>query len=428
MASKSSSTGPNSTTTAPTKQARSRKAAAPQAGQDSAGRAGSAGGVVLDKQKEEKGSEVKTKSKATTATGKGTAAPALQDEAPTNPKQPRRKPRKLNKETSATPTTTPGSASTAEKSGDSAAAVELEALKSRVRGLESKVEQLYLNGTLERPSRSPRRRGKGRKNSSQQQVPTLSSTTPVPKVQDPPSDNDEEEADEELVRLEDELEVARQDLAQYRPRNRRTGVYDDDDEEGVEEIPRSDEGGGNAGSSVSKHVTLSGSYRIPLPAAVNTEDLKTIQSGVSAAQNLARGFLEQRRAASLQKSQNTTQPSTSASQPSKKPARPRPVPRSVSSSMSVIPAEDADGGKKSWSEWIGGYSVAITRAVKSIEHEAAVESQRGSASASGNGSGNTSAAPNRIKGAAKKPASAGTGKRPGVKTKLSGEQVHGLMS
>jgi hypothetical protein len=96
--------------------------------------------------------------------------------------------------------------------------------------------------------------------------------------------------------------------------------------------------------------------------------------------------------------------------------------------MSVIPAEDAEGGKKSWSEWIGGYSVAITRAVKSIEHEAAVESQRANTPAGGSGSGSGSAAPKRIAGGAKKPASAGTGKRPGVKTKLSGEQVHGLMS
>jgi hypothetical protein len=73
-------------------------------------------------------------------------------------------------------------------------------------------------------------------------------------------------------------------------------------------------------------------------------------------------------------------------------------------------------GKQSWSEWIGGYSVAISRAVKSIEHEAAVESQRVGSSSTGGGTP-----------AKKKKAGSGN-KRPGVKTKLSGEQVEGLMS
>jgi hypothetical protein len=73
-------------------------------------------------------------------------------------------------------------------------------------------------------------------------------------------------------------------------------------------------------------------------------------------------------------------------------------------------------GKQSWSEWIGGYSVAISRAVKSIEHEAAVESQRVATNSTGGG------AP-----AKKKKAGSGN-KRPGVKTKLSGEQIEGLMS
>jgi len=85
-----------------------------------------------------------------------------------------------------------------------------------------------------------------------------------------------------------------------------------------------------------------------------------------------------------------------------------------------------DGGKQSWSEWIGGYSVAISRAVKNIEHEAAVESQRAGSSGAAGGAKKQSAGAKRTGGAgtAKK---AGTG-RPGVKTKLSGEQVDGLMS
>jgi hypothetical protein len=74
-----------------------------------------------------------------------------------------------------------------------------------------------------------------------------------------------------------------------------------------------------------------------------------------------------------------------------------------------IVTQDGDG-KKSWGEWIGGYSVAISRAVKNIEHEAAVESRQAGG------------------GGAKKSATGGAKKRPGVKTKMSGEQVDGLMS
>lgn len=443
MATKPSSPGPNPTTTAaPAKQARSRKAATQNdSAQENVGRAGSAGGIVLEKEKEAK--------KKATSTAKDGPAPSTRDtqaEPSTAPNKPRRKPRKLNKDPA--PATTPSPAtpvaattpSASEKPNEAAAVVELEALKSRVRGLEAKVEELYKNGTLERPGRSPRRRGKGRKMSSQQQVPTLSSaaaTTQQLRVQELQDDSGVEEiADEELVRLEGELEVARQDLAQYRPRNRRTASHqtyaDNDDDEDVEEIPRNAEGNRGGGN---KHVTLSGSYRIPLPAAVNTEDLKTIQSGVSAAQKLASGFLEQRRAAAALRDTQFTQSSTSSpkfTSTPKKPSTPRPAPRSVNSTMEIVKADESDGGKKSWSEWIGGYSVAITRAVKSIEHEAAVESQR---------VGTPTAGPKRIAaGGAKKSNAAGgsgsaaggsavgKGKRPGVKTKLSGEQVDGLMS
>jgi hypothetical protein len=382
MASKSSSPGPNATTTPTAKQTRSRKAATSNI---DAGRAGSAGGIVLDKQKDTK--------------PKGTPVPkpiSTQNTATdASDKTPRRKPRKLNKDpTPAASNSSTKDAPTPEQAVPSS--TEIEALKSRVRGLEAKVEELYKSGSLDRPGRSPRRRGKGRKASSQQQVPTLDTSTRTT-VEDDDNDDAVEEigrgdvgdgndnADvQELVKLEGELEVARRDLDAFKPRRR--------GEDDVEEISR-DEGGGNGSG---RHVTLSGSYRIPLPASVSVDDVKHIQSGVSAAQNVARSFLEQRRAATI----------NSASSSSTAQAK-RPTPRSVSSSMQVIPADEG-GDKKSWSEWIGGYSVAISRAVKNIEHEAAVESQRVGS------------------GGAKKAGASGK-KRPGVKTKLSGEQVDGLM-
>jgi hypothetical protein len=407
MPSKPSLPGPNPTTPVE-KQTRSLKAATPNT---DAGRAGSAGGIVLEKEKESK-SKATPNSKPAPTTTEDAANEAAKS-------TPRRKPRKLNKDPVSM---TPASASKETALVEIPSANEIEALKSRVRGLEAKVEELYKSGSLDRPGRSPRRRGKGRKASSQQQVPTLSTTKPTVDEDDDVEeigrgdggDDAEEEGVEQLVRLEGELEVARQDLAAFRPRGKRTSSAQTkvEEEEDIEEISRDESGTSTANG---RHVTLSGSYRIPLPASVSVDDVKHIQSGVSAAQNVARSFLEQRRAAASINS--SPKPSTSSSQntlkATKKPARP--TPKSVSSSMEVIPAEDADG-KKSWSEWIGGYSVAISRAVKNMEHEAAVESQRA-------GAGSMSAS-----GGAKKKAIQGTGKRPGVKTKMSGEQVDELMS
>jgi hypothetical protein len=297
-------------------------------------------------------------------------------------------------------------------------------LKSRVRGLEAKVEELYKAGAIpdSRPGRSPRRRGKGRKASSAAQVPTLSTAAndSNARVQEL-DDDEEEEADEELVRLEGELEVARQDLEHFHPRSRGATSRGTDY---VEEIER---GAPGANAGTDRQVTLSGSYRIPIPANVNLEDVKTIKSGVSAAQNVARSFLEQRRAAAavrtaenngsgLQQSNSKTTkvPASKTSSATPKPKR------SMSSTMEV--AVDNSDGKQSWSEWIGGYSMAITRAVSKIEHEAAVEAQRGGGSANATrpaAGGRRTSAPTSKKAA---------GKRPAAKATLSGEQVHGLMS
>lgn len=407
MASKSSSPGPNVTSPSSVKQARSRKAATQSGDAElDAGRAGSAGGIVLEKKNEaEKKSQSSTSRSAHPSVSNSTNEGATKTANNT-----RRKPRKLNKAPTSTNLPPQTTVTTDPVANEVAAATELEALKSRVRGLEAKVEELYKNGTLERPGRSPRRRGKGRKGSSSQKVPTLATTKSSPKVEEV-----FEDADEELVRLEGELEVARQDLAQYRPRTRLSKSDQTYIEDDVEEIPRDAPAADN---SSNRHVTLSGSYRIPLPASVNTEDLKTIQSGVSAAQNVARSFLEQRRAAAALREQQDPTTTTSSSAASQSRPRPRPVPKSVSSSLEVVKDDGADG-KQSWSEWIGGYSMAISRAVKNIEHEAAVESQPVGAGGSASG------------GARK--TTTKSGKRPGnkrlpSKAKVSSEQVEGLMS
>jgi hypothetical protein len=108
---------------------------------------------------------------------------------------------------------------------------------------------------------------------------------------------------------------------------------------------------------------------------------------------------------------------------------------SSSSALSTTLARDAEGDgvgeKQSWGEWFGGYSMAISRAVKNIEAEAAIESQREAAAPI---QGKTKAkAKAKTQGAAgaKNTATAAAGtrttKRPMARTKLSGEEVEGLM-
>ena len=239
----------------------------------------------------------------------------------------KRRPRKLNKDRPADGAAGSGPSNAANNEGEGAVNHELEALKSRVRGLEAKVEELYKTS----PGRSPRRRGKGRKGSNQ--------TQPA----DPTPANAADAADEaELQRLEGELASARQDLATasrpLRRRPARTASGGDD----VEEVPRLN-GPAVERDKDGKAVTLSGSYRIPLPASVSMSDVRNIQSGIASAHAVARGFLDARRADA-----------------------PRSPPRRNSAG--------GEGGQgQSWSEWFGAYSMSISRAVKNIEADAALE-------------------------------------------------------
>jgi hypothetical protein len=331
------------------------------------------------------------------------------------PNRQRRRPRKLNREPAPENVSAPSNTNT---TLPPASTSELEALKSRVRGLEAKVEQLYNSGTT---GRSPRRRGKGRKGSSATQVPTTSTLFESGHVEEI-----EDEADEELVRLEGELEVARQDLDRYnpRPRARRTGSQET---EYIEEIPRGSPSVEETVNTGNRAVTLTGNYRIPLPSSVSMEDVKNIQSGVNAAQNVARSFLEQRRAAQAVQNPSTTP------KPKPTPGRTRAATGKAKqpASTAVAKTQVEEDGKQSWGEWFGGYSLAISKAVKNIEAEAAIESQStGSTGAKRPSQGaRRASAPSTSK---PKASGAGTaGKRPPMKARagnLSSEQVDGLMS
>lgn len=213
---------------------------------------------------------------------------------------------------------------------------ELEALKSRVRGLEAKVEELYKTS----PGRSPRRRGKGRKGSNQAQPGDPAPANAAAADADAAA---EAANDAELQRLEGELASARHDLATASRPSRQRPVRTASGGDDVEEVPRLN-GPAVEGDKDGKAVTLSGSYRIPLPASVSMSDVRNIQSGIASAHAVARGFLDARRADA-----------------------PRSPPRRNS----------AGGGSgeqgQSWSEWFGAYSMSISRAVKIVEADAALE-------------------------------------------------------
>jgi hypothetical protein len=202
----------------------------------------------------------------------------------------RRRPRKLNSQPDAS--TPAGSAGNANSKGNTSGInVEVQALKSKVIQIEAQVQQI-----LQRPAQAPPKPPRRRQRHQKPQEDTPEESVPQPEPEPEPQNG-------ELERLQAELETARAELANLRVRNdnakrpsvTRSSSQEDEDE--VEEIPRLHGPGVERvprPRPLGRAVTLSGSYRIPLPATVSDEDLKAIQKGISSAQNLARGFLDER--------------------------------------------------------------------------------------------------------------------------------------
>jgi hypothetical protein len=173
----------------------------------------------------------------------------------------RRRPKKLNSNGDGLTATAP-----AANKKDPGISSEVEELKSRVRGIEAQVQEL-----LHRPvpaNKTPRRRLRNQK-------------------------GQESESVDEMEKLQQDLEAARGELSNLRTRAKAAESQDEEDE--VEEIPRLQEPGLERPQLPSRAVTLSGSYRIPLPTSVRNDDLLAIQRGISSAQNVARSFLDARR-------------------------------------------------------------------------------------------------------------------------------------
>ncbi|KAF2092645.1 hypothetical protein NA57DRAFT_82014 [Rhizodiscina lignyota] len=271
----------------------------------------------------------------------------------------RRRPRKLNRNRSANAVSGPQPASTDTSQVPNAPVQgEIEALKARVRDLESQVRELY-----ERPqaytARSPRRRGKGRKSSQD--------ATGAP--------------NEELAKLQEELVIAQNELAALRvkaaisptpaaaptrstqpptatpsprhdtrqnswPRTRPRPKRDVDSDNDVEDVHRTGVPTVDGSDEPSQRaVTLSGNYKIRLPDSLNMNDVRAIQDGVASASNIARTLAANRASSAVNSGPHAA-------------------------------GTDRDGvnGGKSWSEWFGSYSSSIARLMHNVEADAAVQS------------------------------------------------------
>jgi hypothetical protein len=147
---------------------------------------------------------------------------------------------------------------------------EVEELKNRVISIEAQVQELLHRPVP--PNKSPRRRLRHQKGQEPETAPE-----PV----------------DEMEKLQGDLETARGELANLRRRAAAAEAQDDEEDE-VEEITRTQGPGLERPSLPDRTVTLSGSYRIPLPTSVRNDDLLAIQRGISSAQNVARSFLDSR--------------------------------------------------------------------------------------------------------------------------------------
>ena len=190
--------------------------------------------------------------------------------------------------------------------------IEIEALKDRVKGIETQLHEL-----LQRtPPKLPRRRQRQRKSGQ-------------PDIQD--------ESQEELQRLEGELKSARKELEHLRTRSvvrsatRSDAASTSIEEEGdndVEEIPRTSE---PVLRQTRRAVTMSGSYSLPIPFTASERELRSIQEGISSAQRLAQQFLDA-----------------------------NPLYNSISAERAFASRTTVTRTGSSWSEWYGGYIMSLS--------------------------------------------------------------------
>jgi hypothetical protein len=212
--------------------------------------------------------------------------------------------------------------------------IEVETLKSKVKEIEAQVQEILHRPTApQAPSKSARRRAKHQKGQT--------ATQSVSK-----HDNDDSEqvnyseARHDLEKLQNELQDAQGELSGLKAKKSSFPSSDDTamEDEDIEDIPRL-EGPGlevQQRRPLGRSVTLSGSYRIPVPVDVSDDDFTAIRKGIKSAQNIARTFIDS----------DTARRRTELTQSS---------------------------GSGSWSEWFGGYSMSIAKAVDSMRISSNIE-------------------------------------------------------
>jgi hypothetical protein len=216
-------------------------------------------------------------------------------------------------------------------SKDVTISAEVEALKSKVKEIEAQLQEILLRPTAPQgPTKSARRRARQQKGQ-----PTTSGDV---EQEDSTIALSKEQID--LHRLQEELQEAQGELSSLKAKKSSASEADDPrrDEEDIEDIPRL-QGPGlevTRPRPLGRAVTLSGSYRIPVPVGVSDADLNAISKGISSAQNIARSFID--------------------SDATRRKDRPAPEPSSGS-----------------WSEWFGGYSMSIAKAVDSMRITSNIE-------------------------------------------------------
>jgi hypothetical protein len=125
------------------------------------------------------------------------------------------------------------------------------------------------------------------------------------------------------------LRSARKELEHIRSRSDAASTSLEEENEDVEEIPRTSE---PLPSPAHRVITMSGSYRLPIPFTASEPEIRSLQAGISSAQRLAQQFLDA-----------------------------NPPCNSVSAERAFRSRTTVTRTGSSWSEWYGGYSMSLSR-------------------------------------------------------------------
>jgi len=188
----------------------------------------------------------------------------------------RRRPRKLNRGASQ-----PGGDAKKEAQQEADVKTEIDILKTRMRDIESQLIEILAKVGEER--KTPRRRMRAGKKGIASAVDTEGEDVQVKEL---------ERLEKSLGETRRQLAVLRRHSAPQRPQSS-TPSATEVDESDVEEIHRTDGPRVTRPHAPKRAVTLSGSYRIPIPSTVSDDDLKAVQRGLSGVQSIARNIATQ---------------------------------------------------------------------------------------------------------------------------------------